>query len=238
VELFEQRLGHIQGGRVLDLATGEGGFSELLADRLAGYSQILGVDITPQMSTSPYKDTSEDRIHLIQMDAGCLGFADETFDTLGISASLHHLANPKRVFLEIERMLRPGGHLAIAEMHRDASTEAQMTSISLHIWAASVDLALGLPHYPTLTRQQILNLVDALDLHNIALWDWDDSESDPLDRGRIASLEGVLERYLSKAQGVPDQLGIAAQAEMLRRRLHEVGAQSEPRIAIVGQKPW
>ncbi|NIV31265.1 MAG: hypothetical protein GWN58_17745, partial [Anaerolineae bacterium] len=66
---------------------------------------------------------------------------------------------------------------------------------------------------------------------------WADVDSDPLDEDRITSLEGVLERYLFKAQGLPDHLEIEAQAEALRRRLREVGAQSEPRIVIVGQQP-
>jgi len=123
-------------------------------------------------------------------------------------------------------------------MHRDVTTEAESTSVRLHNWAASVDLALGLPHYPTLTRQQIVDLIEALDLGNIAVHDWNDVASDALDEERITALTSVLERYLVRAQGLPDYPEIEAQAEALRQRLREVGAQSEPRTFIVGQKPW
>ncbi len=237
MDLFEQALGNIQGGRVLDVATGRGGFVELLAERLDGYNQIVGVDIAAHMITDGLENANQERTDFIQMDAARLGFADESFDTVSISASLHHLADASPVFAEIGRMLRPGGHLVVAEMHRDVTTEAQLTSVRLHTWAAAVDLAAGLPHYPTLTRQQIVGLVEALDLRNISVYDWADVDSDPLDEDRITSLEGVLERYLFKAQGLPDHLEIEAQAEALRRRLREVGAQSEPRIVIVGQQP-
>jgi SAM-dependent methyltransferase len=237
MDLFEQTLGDIQGGWVLDVATGRGGFVELLADRLGGYRQIVGVDIAAPMIAGASRDTGQERTHFIQMDAGRLGFADESFDMVSISASLHHLADASPVLSEIGRMLRPGGHLVVAEMHRDATTEAQRTSVRLHNWAAAVDSALGLPHYPTLTRQQILDLVEALDLCNVSVYDWADVDSDPLAEGRIRALEGVFERYLSRAQELPDHPAVEAQAQALRRRLGEVGAQSEPRIAIVGRKP-
>lgn len=237
MDLFEQALGDIQGGRVLDVATGRGGFVELLADRLGGYNQIVGVDIAERMIEDAPNNVAGKNVHFVQMDARRLGFRDGSFDTVSVSASLHHLADAAPVFAEIGRMLRPGGHLVVAEMHRDATTEAQLTSVMLHTWAAAVDLAAGLPHYPTLTRQQIVDMVEALDLRNISVHDWADVDSDPLDEDRITSLEGVLERYVSKAQGLPDHLEIEARAHALRRRLRQVGAQSEPRIVIVGQKP-
>lgn len=237
MDLFEQALGDIQGGRVLDVATGQGGFVEFLADRLAGYTEIVGVDVSLRMMSHALEGANQERTHFIQMDGKRLGFADESFDTVSISASLHHLADATPVFGEIGRMLKPGGHLVVAEMHRDVTTEAQLTSVKVHTWAAAVDSALDLPHYPTLTRQQIVDLVGALNLRDVSIYDWADVHSDPLDEEGIRSLEGVFERYLPRAQGLPDYLEIEAQARALRRRLREVGAQSEPRIAIVGQKP-
>ena len=37
-------LGHISGGRVLNVATGSGGFIHFLLDGLKDYIQIIGVD--------------------------------------------------------------------------------------------------------------------------------------------------------------------------------------------------
>jgi SAM-dependent methyltransferase len=237
MDLFEQALGDIQGGRVLDVATGQGGFVETLAERLGGYTQIVGIDITPRMIADARRNTDQERTHFALMDARRLGFADESFDTASISASLHHLADASPVFCEVGRMLRPGGHLVVAEMHRNVTSEAQWTSTSLHAWAAAIDLALGHPHYPTLTRQQIVGQIAALGLRHVSVYDWADKDSDPLYEERLIALQGVLERYLAKAQGLPDYTEIEAQAAALRRRLREVGAQSEPRVFVVGQKP-
>ena len=49
MDLFERALGEIDAGRVLDVATGQGGFTAFLAERLAGYRQIVGVDISARM---------------------------------------------------------------------------------------------------------------------------------------------------------------------------------------------
>jgi SAM-dependent methyltransferase len=236
MDLFERALGDIHGGRVLDVATGDGDFAEFLAHTLAGYTHIVGVDITVSMSEAAADAVTADNIHFMRMDAGRLGFSDASFDTVSLSASLHHLTDAASVFVEIGRTLQVGGRLIVAEMHCDVTTEEELTSVRLHTWAAAVDLALGWPHYPTLTRQRILDLVGALDLVNVSVYDWTDLDSDPLDPAMITGLEGVIDRYLSEAQGLADYQEIEAQANALRRRFREVGARDEPRVLIVGEK--
>jgi ubiquinone/menaquinone biosynthesis C-methylase UbiE len=41
MDLFEQALGDIQGGWVLDVATGQGSFVEILADRLGRWAELI-----------------------------------------------------------------------------------------------------------------------------------------------------------------------------------------------------
>lgn len=48
-DLFEQALGDIQGGLVLDVATGWGGFRGVLVSKLGGYTRIVGTDISTRM---------------------------------------------------------------------------------------------------------------------------------------------------------------------------------------------
>ncbi|MGD8998140.1 MAG: class I SAM-dependent methyltransferase [Anaerolineae bacterium] len=234
---LEQALGGIHGGRVLDVATGRGGFAQVLVEKLGGYRQIVGVDLTASMIAAAANEVTADNVHFIRMDAERLGFGDGSFDTVSLSASLHHLSDAASVFVEIRRTLKIGGRLIVAEMHRDVTTEQELTSVRLHTWAAGVDLALGWPHHATLTRQGILDLVGALDLANLSVYDWIDVDSDPLDEEMIASLEGVLDRYLSEARGLEGYQEIEAQADALRRRFREFGARDEPRIIIVGEKP-
>jgi len=63
------------------------------------------------------------------MNAERMDFANESFDTVSISASLHHLPNIQQVLAEISRVLKPGGNFILAEMHRDGQTAAELTSV-------------------------------------------------------------------------------------------------------------
>ena len=75
MDLFERALGGIEGGRVLDVATGLGGFVGFLAERLAGYTQIVGVDISARLMVDAVKDGKRENTDFIQMDAGVCGGA-------------------------------------------------------------------------------------------------------------------------------------------------------------------
>jgi SAM-dependent methyltransferase len=236
MDLFKQALGHIAGGRVLDVATGKGGFVGVLKEKLKGYSEIVGVDSSKRALETAHSNFSRETIRFIQMDARRLGFADESFDTVSISASLHHLADASPVLAEMVRVLRPGGLLIVAEMHSSGQTEPQRTVILAHQWIADVDRALDISHHPTLTRQEIVDRVEVLELCPVEYYDWSDTDSEPMDKEAIMSLEGLIGRYTRRAEGLAHCQALRLRGEALRRRLHEVGVQREPVLVVVGRK--
>jgi hypothetical protein len=123
-------------------------------------------------------------------------------------------------------------------MHRDGHTEAQLTAIYLHHWAAEVDSALGVRHNRTLTRQQVVEYVEGLGLYNVTLHDWAETNSDPLDEAIIQRLEGLIDGLIRRAKGVSNYEALRRQGEELRRRLYAVGSTREPVIVVVGEKEW
>jgi len=56
------------------------------------------------------------RAKLARMDAGCMGFADRTFDFIYSSACFEHLEEVPKAAAEIARILKPGGVVEI-EVH-------------------------------------------------------------------------------------------------------------------------
>jgi ubiquinone/menaquinone biosynthesis C-methylase UbiE len=161
-DLFRQALDRISGGRVLDVATAQGGFVGILIDNLRGYTEIIGFDVDEEALQTARATFGQDNLRFVQMDAEHLGFVDQSFDTVNVSASLHHLENVPQVLAEMVRVLKPGGHLIVSEMHSSGQSEAQLTAIYVHQWVAAVDVALGLGHYSTLARQDILDRVGGL----------------------------------------------------------------------------
>jgi SAM-dependent methyltransferase len=234
--VFQRAFGPISGGRVLDVATAQGGFLELLRDNLKGYETLIGVD-----TDVPALEAARDRLGrenacFLQMDAERLAFRDESLDTVGIGASLHHLTDIPQVLAEIERVLKPGGHLLLSEMHRDGRTAPQLTVVYLHHWIADIDTALGLLHNGTLARQEFVDHVAGLGLRNVTCYDWYDTGADPMNEEVIQRFEGLIEAQIQRAEGTPNCEALKQRGEQLCHMLHEVGASREPMIVIVGEK--
>ena len=224
-------LGKISGGRVLDVATGNGGFIHFLLEGLQGYNEIIGVD-NRERGRAAFEETFKDKpnIHFEIRDACQLGFEDSSFDMVCISNSLHHL-DPEPVLREMKRVLRPGGHLLVSEMYRDNQTETQLTHVYLHHWWAAVDRANGVVHRETYTRQELLDLVTRLGLENEATYDLADLSGNPHDPVFLAELDPVFERYLQRADGHPD---LQRRGEELRKRVAEIGFHSATTLIMTG----
>ncbi len=236
VGILRQVLGDIAGGRVLDVATGEGSFVGVLIENLKNYTDITGIDASGRAIETARSTFSQENVHFMQMDAEHLDFEDQSFDTVNISASLHHLANVPQVLAEMKRVLKPGGHLIITEMLRDGQTDPQLTAVRIHHWAAEVDSALGVIHNKTLARQELVELVKGLSLCNVEFYDVVDTDSDPMDEAMVKQVKGYMDRFVQRAGGLPNYKTLKQRGEELCQRLHEVGGQREPVIIIVGKK--
>ena len=233
--IFREALGRMCGGRVLDVATGEGKFIKTLVENLKSYAEVVGIDIIECIEAAGGIFSTEN-VHFIQMDARRLGFRDESFDIVSISSSLHHLEDLPRSLAEIKRVLRLGGHFIIRETHRDVQAEPQLTDMYIHHWVAEVDSALGLTHNRTFARQELVDLVEGLRLRNVVLHDISNTDLDPMDRAAVRESEDVIDRYIRHAKGLSGCNRLKHRGEELRRRLHEIGVQWEPELIIIGEK--
>jgi SAM-dependent methyltransferase len=235
MDAFKEALGAIAAGRVLDVATGEGEFVETLAGNLGSYAQIVGIDVLA-CSRHPGSIFCAEQVRFVQMDAGRLGFADASLDTVSISSSLHHLEDVPRCLGEMVRALKSGGLLIVRETHRDVRGEAQRMDMEIHHWVAEVDSALGDRHNRTFARQEIVDLVGSLELGHVVFYDVANTDRDAMDPAAIRDSEAVIDRYLRHAQRLPDRGALRQRGEELRRRLQRTGIQWEPELIIVGEK--
>ena len=92
--IFERALGNITGGRLLDVATGEGGFIHLLIEYLKSYTQIVGIDSSSQNIEAARNNFPQKNIRFMRMDAEQLEFHDQHFDTVSLSASNDSHSSP------------------------------------------------------------------------------------------------------------------------------------------------
>jgi ubiquinone/menaquinone biosynthesis C-methylase UbiE len=235
-DIHEHVLSDVSGGRVLDVATGQGGFITVLSKHLKDFTDITGIDVDLQILKHAQGAIHGDGAQVVQMDAARVAFADESFDTVTIALSLHHIPNRAHVLAEMRRVLRPDGCFFVSEMHRDGQTASQLTLIYMHHLAAAVDTARGIPHCPTLARQEIVDLVEATGVRNLAFHDAaiPDAEMDAdADAQRLKDMIGTI---VQRAEGLPGHKAFQERGAELVRRVDQVGASGEPFLIAIGQK--
>ncbi|MGB5926514.1 MAG: class I SAM-dependent methyltransferase [Dehalococcoidia bacterium] len=171
------KLGMISAGKVLDVGTDRGGFIDTLIKTLKAYDSFVGIDYCPSNESKKDMESAGKRfegkaVQFLQMNAENLGVEDESFDTVCISHCLHHLASIDRVMTEMKRVLKKGGNFILQEVYCDGEqTEAQKADELEHAWSARIDSLLGITHNRTLTRQQIRDIANGLNLREMEIFD-------------------------------------------------------------------
>ena len=114
---------------VLEIGSGPGELALEIADRLAG-AEVVGIDLAEVMVGRAVRRARaanlEGRVRFQVADAAALPFADGTFDIAVSTLSLHHWADPARVFVEIGRVLRPGGIALVFDLRAFAYTHHEL----------------------------------------------------------------------------------------------------------------
>ncbi|MBN1921779.1 MAG: class I SAM-dependent methyltransferase [Anaerolineae bacterium] len=227
-------IGHLHGGRALDVATGSGSFIHFLLEGLPAYTEIIGLDAS-ERAAAAFAKTFADRpaIRFVLGDAMALSFETSSFDLVCIANSLHHFDEPAMVLAQMLRVLRPGGYLLVAEMVCDRQTETQLTHVYLHHWWAAIDSLSGITHHETYQREALVAMVKDLELEGLALYDLADTSEDPKDPAILTQLDPVFERYTQRASGHPE---LQAWGTKLRERVLTTGFHSATTLIALGSK--
>lgn len=112
-------LGKHKPQQILDIATGTGDFALLLAKRLKP-QHIVGADISEGMMAVGREKVKEEGLQNVisfqHEDCMQLSFPDGSFDAVTSSYGVRNFQNLDKGLQEMQRVLRPGGHLLIVEL--------------------------------------------------------------------------------------------------------------------------
>jgi ubiquinone/menaquinone biosynthesis C-methylase UbiE len=112
-----------KGEHVLDVATGTGLVAHLVAAKVVPGS-VIGIDLSDRM-LSIARAKQGKNTQFVGMAAERLVFRPETFDVVTMGEALAYLSDPNDALEEANRVLRPGGRLAVSCQRRSLSTRAQ-----------------------------------------------------------------------------------------------------------------
>ena len=106
-----------QGRDVLEVACGAGQGLGILARKAR---RVVGADFTSALLERARRHY-DGRVPLVQLDAHCLPFRDQTFDLIILYEAIYYLADPKGFLAECRRVLRERGAVLICSVNREWS---------------------------------------------------------------------------------------------------------------------
>ena len=130
-------------GRVLDVATGTADLALALAADLPE-AEVIGVDLSEGMLGVGRQKVERNglraRVRLEQADAENLPFEDGSFDAVTVAFGVRNFENLDKGLGELQRVLRPGGHLMVLEFSRPTSP---LVKGLMNLYSRSLMPALG-----------------------------------------------------------------------------------------------
>ena len=246
-----EKLETISGGKVLDVATESGDFINVLMSALKGYNSFIGIDVASEDLESAKQKITDEKVEFIEINGENLEFENESFDTVSMAHSFHHLENVEKVLNEIKRVLKPSGYLIIQEPYCDGEqTEAQKADMLQHHWGAFIDNMQGIPHNKTFTKQEINEILNNIGFREEEVFEsthfvkclfcddkfeCEDPKNEDIIKYSIKGVKSDLKR-LETIKNHPDVRKMRKEGERIIELIREFGVSSASHLFYIGKK--
>ncbi|MDA7417772.1 glycosyltransferase [Xenophilus arseniciresistens] len=121
----------VQGKAVLDIASGEGYGSAVLADSAAS---VVGVDISETaVAHARAAYTAKGNLRYLQGSADAIPCESASFDVVVSFETIEHLATQQEMISEIRRVLKPEGMLIISSPNKKTYSDDRAYSNEFHV---------------------------------------------------------------------------------------------------------
>jgi ubiquinone/menaquinone biosynthesis C-methylase UbiE len=134
-------LAGMKGSRILEVGCGSGAFTIAAAEAMEGEGALYAMDINPKMLGRLAKkldgriDGSLRNLFLVNGSACRIPFEDGFFDLVFMVAVLQEIPDRLKALLEIRRVLKQGGTLAVTELLEDPDYARKSKTVMLGLKA-------------------------------------------------------------------------------------------------------
>jgi SAM-dependent methyltransferase len=154
---------NIENPKILSLGCGYGGYELDIARSLNKPYEIVAVDINPHIFSKAAAEAGTNDLN-INFKTADLNFfqikQEECFDIIYAHASLHHIINLENLMLQINRGLKPGGRLIIADI---------IGRNRVLFWEENIDFAKSIiEQMPFKYKSGLLNIEDIISSMDIS----------------------------------------------------------------------
>jgi MPBQ/MSBQ methyltransferase len=201
------------GLAILDAGCGFGGTLEAL-DKQYKDMQLVGINIDERQLEicRQLKTRNNNTLEWKQADACDLPFPDQSFDRVLCIEAMFHFPSRRQFFLEVSRVLRPGGKLVVSDIVLQTSTlplslPAQMVESVIQqgfgpwpdFWSSDADHKILASKADLVCSEYIDASVNTLPSYKFTVSDEIDVE---IDSGNIAQRAGAMLKWLHLHQHI------------------------------------
>lgn len=143
------------GDTVLDLGSGAGNDAFVARAETGAAGKVIGVDFTPTMVRRARENAEKlgfQNVEFRQGDIEEMPVSDQSVDVVVSNCVLNLVPNKPRVFSEILRVLRPGGHFSISDIVLSGTLPDPLRNAA-EMYAGCVSGAVQLEEYLDMIRQ-------------------------------------------------------------------------------------
>jgi len=154
----------------VDLACGTGDVALLLAEKYPA-GRVIGIDLTESMLELARRRSQARNVEFLRQDMGATGLPNEVADIVTGSYAVRNAPELRQAFIEIHRILRPGGFVALLDFSKSPKPWFQVLQLLvLKYWCGLWGLILhGNPEVHSYIAASLENFPDRIQLRDLLL---------------------------------------------------------------------
>jgi ubiquinone/menaquinone biosynthesis C-methylase UbiE len=176
-QLFAERAAQLVRGAsgpvdlIADLGSGNAKIPLAMCPLLPAAIRVCAVEMSPEMLAVAARNRTRDGVslHLVAADAKRVPFADQSVGMVTSNSLVHHIPDPRAVFLEIARIARPGAPILIRDLVRPETQGALEKLVETHAarWSPLQRTLFSDSLHAALTLEEVRELLDECGLADV-----------------------------------------------------------------------